>query len=75
LVGEDLLVLPVYTEGDTEITGYFPKGKWKHVFTGKTIIGGHTFKVPAPIGEPAVYVKEGGVWSERIFNSIQSAIK
>ena len=75
MVGEDLLVLPVYTEGDTEITGYFPKGKWKHVFTGKTIIGGHTFKVPAPIGEPAVYVKEGGVWSERIFNSIQSAIK
>ena len=25
MVGEDLLVLPVYTEGDTEITGYFPK--------------------------------------------------
>ena len=75
MVGEDLLVLPVYEKGAETVTGYFPKGKWKHAFTGKTIIGGRTFTVNAPIGEPAVYVKVGGTWSDRIFNSIQGAAK
>lgn len=75
MVGEDLLVLPVVEKGAETVTGYFPKGKWKHAFTGKTIIGGRTFTVPAPLGEPAVYVKEGGAWSERIFNNIQGALK
>ena len=75
MVGEDLLVIPVYEKGEEDVTGYFPKGQWKHVFTGKTIIGGRNFKVKAPLGEPAVYVKVGGSWSERIFNSIQNAIQ
>jgi sulfoquinovosidase len=74
MLGSDLLVLPVISKGETTVTGYFPKGKWKHLLTGETISGG-TFKtIAAPLGEPAAYVKVGGDWSDRIYHSVQQAL-
>lgn len=72
MVGEDLLVLPVYKKGKDEISGYFPKGKWKHVLTGEVLDGGRNHTVKAPIGQPAAFVKVGGKWSDKIFTSIQA---
>ncbi len=75
LVGEDLLVIPVYEKGAVEVKGYFPKGQWKHVLTGAIVNGESFHTIKAPIGEPAAYVKVGGVWSEKIFTNIQNSIK
>jgi alpha-glucosidase len=75
MLGEDLLVLPVIQKGQTSVEGYFPKGSWKHVLTGEIVEGGEIRKVQAPIGQPAAFVKMGGTWSVKIFNSIQSSLK
>lgn len=75
MVGSDLLVLPVVRKGDTKVKGYLPEGKWEHVFTGKIYSGKEMIELNAPLGSPAVFVKIGGVWSDRIKNSIQSALK
>ena len=75
MLGEDLLVLPVIKKGDTKVEGYFPEGNWKHIFTGKIYQGGKSQKIDAPLGQPAAFVREGGKWSEKIFNSVQTAIK
>ncbi|MDX1957179.1 MAG: alpha-glucosidase [Leptospiraceae bacterium] len=75
LLGEDMLVLPVVKKGENEVEGYFPKGEWKHLFTGEIVKGGMTKEVKAPLGTPAVYVKVGGVWSEKIYSSVQQSLK
>ncbi|MEM7179329.1 MAG: alpha-glucosidase [Spirochaetota bacterium] len=72
LLGEDVLVLPVLNAGKTSVKGYFPKGKWKNVWTGKIQAGGISAEVGAPIGSPAVYVKEGGAWSAKIYQALQN---
>lgn len=73
LVGSDLLVHPVIEKGATEVVGYFPDGEWESVWTGGTINGGDKVKVQAPLGQPAVYVRVGGKWSERIKKALRSA--
>lgn len=75
MLGEDLLVLPVIEKGEVKVTGYFPAGKWKNIFTGETMEGGKYHTVQAPTGKPAAFVKSGGKWSERIFSSVHNAIK
>jgi alpha-glucosidase len=55
LVGEDLLVAPVLTEGAVEREVYLPEGQWFHVFTGEAFSGPGRVTVPAPIGVPPVF--------------------
>jgi len=74
MLGEDILVIPVVEKGDVKVKGYFPKGTWKNVFSGKTIEGGNFYTVDAPHGEPAAYVKVGGKWSDRILLAIHGAV-
>jgi alpha-glucosidase len=74
MLGEDILVLPVLEKGADKVEGYFPKGKWKHLFTGGFVEGGQKLKVNAPLGTPAVYVKVGGKWSDKIYNSVKESI-
>jgi sulfoquinovosidase len=71
LLGEDILVLPVITQDAKEVYGYFPKGEWEHLFSDKVVTGGKFKKVPAPLGKPAVYVKKGGKWSDKIKESVK----
>ncbi len=75
MLGEDLLVLPVVDAEEDSVRGYFPEGTWKNIFTGKTVEGGKSYRVKAPLGEPAAYVKVGGKWSDRIFTAVQNAVK
>lgn len=72
LLGDDLLVHPVVEKGATKVQGYFPHGEWESVWTGGTINGGDQVLVDAPIGKPAVYVRVGGEWSERIKKALRS---
>jgi len=75
MLGEDLLVLPILDKGETKVEGYFPKGKWKHLFTGEILDGGKRHTIKAPLGQPAAFVRENGEWSEKIYLSVKNALK
>jgi len=55
MLGNDLLVAPVVTEGATTRTLYLPPGEWYDVWTGTSHVGPATVTVPAPIGRPPVF--------------------
>src|SRR3712207_3143528 len=50
MVGEDLLVAPVVTKGETARQVYFPDGCWRHGETGEQFAGPGTQSVAAPVG-------------------------
>ena len=56
MLGSDLLVAPVVTEGAVEREVYFPAGQWHHALrAGEMVQGPGTFTVSAPLGEPPVF--------------------
>ncbi|MCX8072461.1 MAG: alpha-glucosidase [Candidatus Binatia bacterium] len=59
LVGPDLLVAPVLDPGQEEVPVYLPAGSWIHLWSGVTHVGPKDLVVPAPIGQPAVFFREG----------------
>eukprot|EP01037_Dinobryon_pediforme_P001927 gene1927-1959_t len=60
LLGPDLLVAPILTEGATTALVYLPSGAaWTHLWTGQTHQGGETVKVDAPIGAPPLFHRQG----------------
>jgi len=60
LYGEDLLVAPVHEGGRDTWQPYLPKGaRWVHLWTKKSFDGGAKATVPAPLGMPPVFVREG----------------
>ncbi len=57
LLGEDILVAPVYKEGATSRKVKLPNDTWVHLFTGKEYTGGN-YEVSAPMGQPPVFVRK-----------------
>jgi len=57
LFGRDLIVAPIYNEGQTIQKLYLPEDEWIHVWTGKTFTGGW-IEIEAPIGKPAVFYRK-----------------
>lgn len=57
LLGSDLLVAPVLTEGATRRALYLPEGDWFHVWTGARHEGPAWVEVEAPIGAPPVFAR------------------
>lgn len=57
-VGDDMLVIPVTSRGQTRVKGYFPQGDWTHFFTQKTLSGEAWHEVDAPLGTPAVFYRK-----------------
>lgn len=57
LLGRDLLVAPVYSEGATEWDLYLPRDQWVHMWTGERFAGG-TVRIQAKIGYPPVFYRE-----------------
>jgi alpha-glucosidase len=57
LFGRDLLVAPVYNQGETTKSVYLPEDEWVHVWTGETFTGGW-IDIEAPIGQPAVFYRK-----------------
>ena len=55
MIGDDLLVAPVVTEGATTKSVYFPEGTWFNVWTGESVQGGQRIEVAAPLGSPPVF--------------------
>lgn len=59
MIGDDLLVAPVVTQGADSVQVYFPKGDWVNLLTGEKHKGRTVATVKAPIGQPAVFVRAG----------------
>lgn len=55
MLGSELLVAPVVTEGATSRSVYLPLGTWFNVWTGEELEGGQLVTVDAPIGQPPVF--------------------
>lgn len=57
LFGRDLLVAPVYNQGELTKELYLPQDQWVHVWSGETFTGGW-ISVDAPIGQPPVFYRK-----------------
>ncbi len=70
LLGADLLVAPVYTQGAQTVNAYLPSDQWCLIWTGEQLSKGwHT--IQAPIGKPAVFFRSDSRWKQ-LFQDIQS---
>lgn len=63
LFGRDLLVAPIYNQGEEVKEVYLPEDEWVHVWTGEVYNGGWIY-VDAPIGKPAVFYRKASKDSE-----------
>jgi alpha-glucosidase len=62
MVGTEFMVAPVLDPGEEAIEVYLPAGRWVHLWSGREYGSpeeGVYETVDAPIGEPAVFCKEG----------------
>lgn len=60
LLGRDLLVAPIVTQGQEEIEVYLPAGDWYHLLDNKYYSSGvHVLK--CPVGEINVFVRAGSI--------------
>jgi len=62
LLGPDMLVAPLVDPGaTTTVLLYLPAGHWRHLWTdtSRDLTAGDWLDVPAPIGQPAVFVRAG----------------
>ncbi|OWM85481.1 hypothetical protein CDL15_Pgr019105 [Punica granatum] len=73
LVGTEILVVPVLDKGKNNVKAYFPKGEtcsWKHIWTGN-LYRNQEARVEAPIGYPAVFVKDGSTVGETFLKNLR----
>ncbi len=59
MLGPDVLVAPVVTQGANKVSVYIPAGEWVHVFGNQTYSTPGKVEVAAPIGKPAVFARKG----------------
>ncbi|WP_255197718.1 glycoside hydrolase family 31 protein [Halorarius litoreus] len=64
LLGEDVLVAPVY-EGATTRDVYLPEGEWYYHETGRRYTGKTTVSVDAPLDTMPIFYRGGGVVPRR----------
>ncbi|MBV0926180.1 alpha-xylosidase [Halomicroarcula limicola] len=64
LLGEDLLVAPVFTESGTRSV-YLPEGEWRDHWTGERYDGGRTVEMDVDLREMPLFVRTGSVVPQR----------
>ncbi|KAD3338632.1 hypothetical protein E3N88_34153 [Mikania micrantha] len=75
LVGDEILVVPTLDKHKKNVKAYFPVGEncvWKHIWTGDLYdIKGSEACIEAPIGYPAVFVKDGSTVGENFLRNLR----
>lgn len=64
LLGEDLLVAPVFTEHGTRSV-YLPDGEWRDFWTGEQYAGGRRIELAVDLEEMPIFVRVGSVIPQR----------
>ena len=57
MLGNNIMVAPVYEKGQTERKVVLPKGNWEHR-DGTVYKGGREITVPAPIDTLPIFIKK-----------------
>lgn len=63
LLGEDMLVAPVYSEGVSDWDVYLPDDNWIHLWSGEEFKGGD-HKIKAELGMTPVFYRKDSQWRE-----------
>ena len=74
LLGEHMLVAPVFEPNATEVAVTFPPGQWVHLPTGERFAGDATRTVAAPIGTPAAFIAADHPRAGDLVESVQDAL-
>ncbi|HEX8792168.1 MAG TPA: TIM-barrel domain-containing protein [Polyangiaceae bacterium] len=61
MLGPDLLVAPVVEAGASSRTVHLPPGRWVHWWSGALLSGGADVTVQAPLGQPPLFARAGGL--------------
>jgi len=61
LLGDDLYIAAVIVPGATSRRVHVPPGTWVHWFTREAFRGPADVDVPAPLGRPTVFVRQGAI--------------
>ncbi|MBS1656024.1 MAG: glycoside hydrolase family 31 protein, partial [Bacteroidetes bacterium] len=69
MLGDELLVAPVYERGAVSRAVYLPAGKWVNYWTGKMFDGSTTQTIEAPVWQIPLFVKAGSVIPMRYYAS------
>ena len=69
LLGRDVLVAPVITEGAVTREVYLPEDAWIHIWSGQEFMGGRAV-VDAPIGQPPVFIRKAAVGSNKALQGL-----
>ena len=75
MVGPELMVAPVLDPGRKTVRLYLPRGRWVHLWSGDahgSSKRGVYLKVDAPVGEPAVFYREGSEAGRRFREELVS---
>jgi alpha-glucosidase len=81
LLGSEILVAPILNKCWTrpfcsyKKSVYLPAGQWVHLWNGKvygSASSGTTVTVPAPIGNPAVFYRNGSVVGETLVKNLRA---
>ncbi len=72
-LGDEFLIAPITDEGQAAIRLYLPEGKWIHLWSQKKYDidqDGRFISVDAPIGEPAVFYKQGSDIGQKFLKNL-----
>ena len=69
LLGRDLLVAPVITEGAKTRTVMLPKDRWVHLWSKKEFAGG-LVTVDAPLGQIPVFIRRESAWYDLLMGTL-----
>ena len=72
-LGDEFLIAPITDEGEVSIKLYLPEGEWIHLWSQKKYDiyqDGRFISVDAPIGEPAVFYKQGSDIGEKFLKNL-----
>lgn len=61
MIGDDLLVAPVTSPGQTARLVYLPRGVWYDFWSGAACTGGRLVSVPAPLEKIPLFVRGGSM--------------
>jgi alpha-glucosidase len=71
-LGRDVLVAPAFAPGQTRTSAYLPRGRWVHLWSGRTYASaGRGVTVASPLGRPAVFTRAGA----RVGRTLAAALR
>jgi len=75
MVGDAIMVAPVLGANVTSVQMYLPvgSGSWTHVWTGVSMPSPGWITMEAPIGQPAVAVRNSSPWASRLITALCGA--